>query len=570
MMEQNKSERRMGIWLVGFGVVVFLIVVGIFIFKRPTDVTVVGSSESKVGDSSVKPQAAVKAAVAPWQRDNARGKLVQQKPAPSLEHQRVTEEGSLSAGDLDAVKIAHDFEGCGPEKITRISPTHFEIEMPDNGLRNWFLFRVDGAAGKIVRFDIVKPVMTHWWSLNPVYSEMKSLDEQDLISAAPTTGPAVKEVAYNTPELPDTRGQKWKFVSDVWVDGEKAGQKLCFDQRFEKDGVYVAFRYPCLPKYEEGFLAEVGKNPAAKVNVVGETYKGRPLNVVVVGDGEPRKPCVVIAARDHANDQDAGWAANGAIKFLISNEPEAQYIRGKFNFLVIPMIDPDAAANGTNFGIGDQFMDMGLNVYRTGHIKGSDAYAQFFEDWTAKGGRIDIVLALYGVESAESPHVACPEIDKDPYRREHDLNLYDQLMQLCADRYVINPKPWASGVWEGRVESWLEDNFGSISIAYMPNSQDAQRHLSLAELEDIGRAMALSTTLYLDSEDGEKLMAEVDVVRAAREDRKAQLGSQLNGVSARRTEAMINGRWEAAMRNMAARGVTTMPAVPRRPTTGPR
>jgi hypothetical protein len=361
--------------------------------------------------------------------------------------------------------------------------------------------------------------------------------------------------------LPDTRGQKWQFVSNVWVDGEKADQKLCFEQTFDQDSVFVAWRYPCLPKYEEGFLAEVGKSAFAKVKEVGKSRQGRALDVVVIGDGEPRKPCVVIAARAHANDQDAGWAANGAIRFLISSEPEAEYIRGKFNFIVIPMLDPDAAASGTNYGIAENgFSSPGMVM--TGPVRpkfGVDGYADFFEEWAGKDGRIDIVMGLYGVESAESPHIACPEVDKDPYRREHGLNLYEQLMQLCADRYVINPKPWASGEWPGRVEAWLEDSFGAVSIAYMPNSQDAQRHLSLAELEDIGKSMALSSTLYLDSEDGGKLLEEVDLARGVRKDRMDKLGSQLVGANGLRAEAVISGRYQKMM------AASTRPTV--RPTT---
>jgi hypothetical protein len=71
--------------------------------------------------------------------------------------------------------------------------------------------------------------------------------------------------------------------------------------------------------------------------------------------------------------------------------------------------------------------------------------------------------------------------------------------------------------------------------------------------------MALSSTLYLDSEDGGKLLEEVDLARGVRKDRMDKLGSQLVGANGLRAEAVISGRYQKMM------AASTRPTV--RPTT---
>ena len=53
-----------------------------------------------------------------------------------------------------------------------------------------------------------------------------------------------------------------------------------------------------------------------------------------------------IEARDHAYETAGSYGAEGLVEFLLSADPLAQYLRGKFNFAVMPMTNPDGVYNG--------------------------------------------------------------------------------------------------------------------------------------------------------------------------------------------------------------------------------
>src|SRR5205823_6181753 len=101
--------------------------------------------------------------------------------------------------------------------------------------------------------------------------------------------------ARNGPLLPDTGGQQWHYMPDVWAEG---GSRLCFVHRFERDA-YVAMRVPYTPKYNEAYLASLRGRGGVEVGTIGQSREGKPLQVVKLGSGDPTKtPCVLIYARE--------------------------------------------------------------------------------------------------------------------------------------------------------------------------------------------------------------------------------------------------------------------------------
>src|ERR1700690_2906251 len=103
-------------------------------------------------------------------------------------------------------------------------------------------------------------------------------------------------------------------------------------------------RVPRTPSCNEHFLSQLALNPVARVAEIGRSQNGRPLLIAQIGIPGADKPCVLLYAQEHADEQDAGWVAQGALEYLAGSAPDAVLLRAHFTFLVIPTLDPDASA----------------------------------------------------------------------------------------------------------------------------------------------------------------------------------------------------------------------------------
>jgi murein tripeptide amidase MpaA len=55
---------------------------------------------------------------------------------------------------------------------------------------------------------------------------------------------------------------------------------------------------------------------------------------------------VFLSARIHPGETGASWMMEGVLNFLTSNTSEAQILRDKFVFKIIPMLNPDGVIHG--------------------------------------------------------------------------------------------------------------------------------------------------------------------------------------------------------------------------------
>jgi hypothetical protein len=248
-----------------------------------------------------------------------------------------------TASSGQPIRIVTNFEGAPAANVTKMSDTYWVIEEEEPTWKrpHFFLFRVEGAAGRTVTFEI-RNVPPKWATINPVYSYTKSLDDLAAFTSTPVAGAKTRKAA-NGVELPDTSGQSWHFIEDTkFFNGS-----LWLRQKFDHDA-YVCMRYPYTPSYNERYLETLKDKPGVSVITVGRSREGRPLQIVKIGEGteadEKRKPCVLIYAREHADEQDSSWAAQGAIELLMSDTSEAEQLRKALTFIVIPLPDPDGAA----------------------------------------------------------------------------------------------------------------------------------------------------------------------------------------------------------------------------------
>jgi hypothetical protein len=124
--------------------------------------------------------------------------------------------------------------------------------------------------------------------------------------------------------------------------------------------------------------------------------------------------------------------------------------------------------------------------------------AEFFKSWHESGNRLDLVLNLHNVESAEGSHVFCPAIE--PERRLVAEQFHSQLMhRLENDQFIVTAKPLDVRTTWFRLSGYLGLMYGPLPMAYEVNSQQRARHLSLEELRSIGASMVRTAAEFTDS-----------------------------------------------------------------------
>jgi hypothetical protein len=445
-------------------------------------------------------------------------------------------------------RLITGFDSSYPRKVARVGENHFTIDMkgPEN---NFFLFKLEGAAGKKIRVDLINLPSGYAPSLNPVYSYVKRLDDLECLASEKLENPRPLRKAKNGSPIPDTNGQKWHYIENVsygmtggggnllrgnLLGGRRAvlgGGVMSFEGTFEQDAVFISMRFPYTYGYNEAFLKQlVQDHPWVKVYNVGKSKEGRNLQIVQIGEGLDRegkqKPTVVIYAREHGNEHDTSHAAEVAIRFLVSNDLVSVKARINFCFIVIPMVDPDGATAGKYANATESF-------FFGDKIPEALGYSAFFKSWVDSGKRLDVILNLHNVRSYGSPHLFCPEIEQ---KRLGEFRTFNQHVTNELKGFDVHKDPSQFGYQRFRIGGWLMDYFGAFCVPYEINSQAPSRHLAIWELHETGACLARAALKYLNSADGKTSMEKTTATLKERAERFRKYGRPTDSVNALVTE----------------------------------
>ena len=429
-------------------------------------------------------------------------------PPPPLEVKRVAEEKQLAAGD-DAVQVVTGFPCSTPLKIEKLSPTHFAVTITtETELKNWFMFKVEGARGRTVRIDIKDSPLGKWWSLNPVCSNIASLDDPAGFVAAVPSEKRDPVNGYNGPSLPNTAGQKWEYIVDVWAEnaGEKNIGTYCFVHTFDADSTYIAMKTPYTPKLNEAILDAI-KRPGYALVEVGKSKAGSRLLLAEVGEGDPKKtPTIVMYAREHADEPDGSWVVLGAMESVLGDDERAKALRQQFTFIFIPLLDPDGA-------VASKYEN-----FTHGFVYGARAgpeplrWADYFRHWVDAGKRLDMVYNFHNVESAEYRHVFSIVKEGRKVRVDAGWNLDETYLRprLKEQGFEMEPREHKGGdIARFRLGGYLAFFNGPLHMPYEINSQERSRHLTLLELKALGATFLDAGGEFLASPQAADLQAAI-------------------------------------------------------------
>jgi hypothetical protein len=370
-----------------------------------------------------------------------------------------------SSGD---VKIVTDIEGGNVYNVKKLATDHFDIQMkpdipfiyryPDHQFY-WFYFKMKEVRGKEIKIEITNCdwLPRHWKKYKPVYSYA---DDPDALTGV--TWHRIEKTKY-----------RW--------------HKFSFTQRYDKDAVWVALRYPYNYSRQKKYLEAIRGKEHVDIEVLGRTAANKPLYMIVVTDkGIPdsSKKGVLVYAREHGVEQDGSWVAEGMIDALLSSELYADTLRRHLVFMFVPILTPDAAVAGSVVDpLTGKYPGIELINDNVGSVEAGLLLKrlQWFVD---NGNTIDICISLH------NPHGTEPNIYPH-YRPYKDIGRLTNAKKL--HQAVLNNSNGYS-VWkEFNRQSCLYSvgrfarDFDAVSIVYEINHQAENNYLTLEKLKGIGK-----------------------------------------------------------------------------------
>lgn len=286
------------------------------------------------------------------------------------------------------IGVLKNFEGGAVGKVTRVSPTNIRCAVPgqaDQDHRNrqlsWYYFELVHLPKKLITLDLV-----------------------DLAGEYNYKAPAYA-VTKGTRPVYSYDGVNWTHFRDDQVEWDNSEPRLTLRFIPDRESMWIAHVPPYTNKDLARLLGEFRASPNLERQSVGKTLEGREMPLLTITDPktpEAGKKVVWFMFRQHAWESGSSWAGEGAIRFLLSDDPRAVRIREQTIFKIFPMADPDGVAGGRVRFNGNGF-DLNRNWDTIDPQKMPEIAAQHkaILDWLDSGHRIDAFLSLHNTEHSE-------------------------------------------------------------------------------------------------------------------------------------------------------------------------
>ena len=191
-----------------------------------------------------------------------------------------------------------------------------------NRQATWFYFRMDDVAGRDLTIRLA--------AFRGEYNER----------------PSTPAGAWMRPVF-SVDGEHWEHFKDAAWDATQA--ELTLKIHPSANRIWIAHIPPYPHSRLLALLESIKRSPHTQIEVIGETVLGRPLHLVTVTNfarPETEKKIVWLQARQHAWECGTSFLVEGAMKFVVSDDPMAQKLRDTTIFKFVPMINVDSVVRG--------------------------------------------------------------------------------------------------------------------------------------------------------------------------------------------------------------------------------
>jgi hypothetical protein len=227
----------------------------------------------------------------------------------------------IATGEL---VVSTNFPG-GNAEVRRLDETSRILEIspvcqPGRGWPCWWYLRIDGATPGATLTVEVRP-------------SDKPFRHSQILAA---NWALPERAAISTDDV------HWKQTEPGKIRANGASYEITVPaSRF-----WLAWGPPFLPSHAEALIADcVKKIPGARRFVLARTREGREVPGVRIGNDDARQ-AIWIQARQHAWESGGSWVGQGALEWLISDDPAAVQLRGSSEIICVPIMDVDNVTRG--------------------------------------------------------------------------------------------------------------------------------------------------------------------------------------------------------------------------------
>jgi murein tripeptide amidase MpaA len=218
---------------------------------------------------------------------------------------------SVASGSIDVLDAA------------KASDIRLALRQDPNGVfLGWFHFRLSGARGTPCRFNIVNAGDILSWRL---------ANREEYEHGWQNTGPMV---SYD--------GATW-----FRIPGMFEGTTFSFELTPEHDICYFATWAPYGVEREQAAIARAQMSPLVKLETLGNSVEGRPIDLLTVGEQGPGKKTCWIIARQHPSETQGGYFIEGVLDRLLDQSDAVSRALLKSAVVhIVPNVNPDGSAKG--------------------------------------------------------------------------------------------------------------------------------------------------------------------------------------------------------------------------------
>jgi hypothetical protein len=254
---------------------------------------------------------------------------------------------SLKNGSDSTLMFESRFESGNLQKATKISEFSYNLTIRKDyhtaGHTQWYYFQITnviaGIDYELCISNLSKPKSLYGDGMRPLlYSEQ--------LASSSNIGwyREGHDISYQTNGRNDEDGL--------------TTQSLKFKIRFpsSKDTVYLAHCYPYTYTNLQKFIYRVKQNvnlqDIVRHKVLGKSLAGNNIDMLCISTKvvNPHELCdrkaVVLIARVHPGESNSSYVIHGLIDYLLGDSWDAQYLRDRYVFKIIPMLNPDGVIVG--------------------------------------------------------------------------------------------------------------------------------------------------------------------------------------------------------------------------------
>ncbi|HLF32880.1 MAG TPA: M14-type cytosolic carboxypeptidase [Cyclobacteriaceae bacterium] len=286
------------------------------------------------------------------------------------------------------IRLSADFERGSIGAMEETGPGYFKGNtrhwMKWDNIGNqyyWFYFRAENVTGCRLTVELNDLIGVYRGNPHIVYTD------------------------YTQPVFSYDR-QNWERITEVAYDS--AARRFTFTQQFDRQPVWIAYAHPYTYSRLEEFTKSVGGVSGLEVRTLSKTAEGRDIRMFFITDAavpvRDKKTILVIAAQ-HAGEDAGAFLAEGLVSFLISDSPEAAECRNKFNYAVVPLMNPDGFYHGItryNSKMEDLNSIWTESTRSQPEVEGVKAWVN---EWQAPGNKIDLFIDVHNHTQFHDYHI---------------------------------------------------------------------------------------------------------------------------------------------------------------------